>query len=601
VTAELSWRRVRDSFFVRLLAGVLVTALPIMIILALLLTQRASDSLTQATKDAAHDVARGAALRMDDWVHAREDELFHLADAMEVRLGDRSLGPELARLAKGDDDFTDIEVLDLKGHVVASSGSAQFDPSGASWFVKAQSGTVHSPLTRDAAGLHWYVAVPMQHDSGPTVAVLVGELDPSKVAEVLTDVGPGTSSELHAIDSAGELIYSSSWGQIDKTQMAARGALLVTVPAAEASAALAGQNGAGRLTDFRGKDVLAGYAPVKRMGWAIVASEETTVALEPVASQRMLAVILVLLAGGLTFVFAVAFALIITRPVTALTRTAEAISAGDLKARAKPGGAIEIRRLGEAFNRMVQQLTNVVGELREVSRSVSDDLAASTTEQSAAVTETSASMEELSRTSSVIAQTMERLAARAQEMRESIQQAQADLARSSERTVALAQKVNDITGILDLINEIADQTNLLALNAAIEAARAGDVGRGFAVVADEVRRLAERSKTSAAQIAKIMESAQSETNATVLAMEKGSKQMDRGRSLMEQVSEVSSQVQLTTQQQRAATEQVVKAMEQLAIASRRISATAQEIATSAGSRAATILELERTARPAKAA
>jgi methyl-accepting chemotaxis protein len=298
--------------------------------------------------------------------------------------------------------------------------------------------------------------------------------------------------------------------------------------------------------------------------------------------------------------FAILFASLITRPVTALTHTVEQVSSGILSARVQPTGAYELRRLGEAFNLMIQQLQNVVGGLQEVSRSVSDDLAASTTEQSAAVTETSASMEELSRTSSAIAETMDRLATRAQEMRDSITQAQADLAISSQRTLTLAQKVNDIGGILGLINEIADQTNLLALNAAIEAARAGEVGRGFAVVADEVRRLAERSKSSASQIARIMESAQSETNATVMAMEKGSKQMDRGRSLMEQVSEVSTQVQLTTQQQRAATEQVVKAMEQLAISSRRISAVAAEIAAAAGSKASMAGELERSSR-AKAA
>jgi hypothetical protein len=52
--------------------------------------------------------------------------------------------------------------------------------------------------------------------------------------------------------------------------------------------------------------------------------------------------------------------------------------------------------------------------------------------------------------------------------------AQIDLRSSGDRTIALAGRVNEIEGILNVINEIADQTNLLALNAAIEAARAGD-------------------------------------------------------------------------------------------------------------------------------
>jgi methyl-accepting chemotaxis protein len=276
------------------------------------------------------------------------------------------------------------------------------------------------------------------------------------------------------------------------------------------------------------------------------------------------------------------------RPISELKDAADRVQLGDLSARVRPGGSAEVRQLGHTFNAMLGRLASVLFRLRsEVADTaanlavVAERLALATQEQTRASSQSSASIEELSLGSVSIADSAAQVATQADDLRDKIATAQTDIQQNGERMVELQHRIGDIEAILALIDDIADQTNLLALNAVIEAARAGEAGRGFAVVADEVRRLAERYKAAAAQIAKLVDAAQVQSQSTVMAVEGRGRQITLWLEMIAKMAEASGQVQLSTRQQRLAIEQTVEAVEHIAENSRLVAATAQEISITA--------------------
>jgi len=100
--------------------------------------------------------------------------------------------------------------------------------------------------------------------------------------------------------------------------------------------------------------------------------------------------------------------------------------------------------------------------------------------------------------------------------------------KSDESIAALTHRSKEIAGILNIIKDVARQTNLLALNASIEAAQAGDAGRGFAVVAEEIRKLAENSKSSAADIEQLVIDVQKDTRSAADLISGMNKSIDQG-------------------------------------------------------------------------
>jgi len=71
----------------------------------------------------------------------------------------------------------------------------------------------------------------------------------------------------------------------------------------------------------------------------------------------------------------------------------------------------------------------------------------------------------------------------------------------------LKERVDAMSDITKIIENIAFQTNIMALNANIEAARAGDAGLGFAVVATEISNMAAKTKEATDDIEDIIQNA----------------------------------------------------------------------------------------------
>jgi hypothetical protein len=170
---------------------------------------------------------------------------------------------------------------------------------------------------------------------------------------------------------------------------------------------------------------------------------------------------------------------------------------------------------------------------------------AGATEQAAAVAEVTATVEELSRTARQIAETAGKVAQTAEENLKSAESAHHAVEETAqgmealkgkvhtlaERILVLGEKAQQISVVVNIINDFAGDTHLLALNAAIEAARAGEHGKRFGVVAAEVKRLAERVVQATTEIRTLISEVQSATNGAVMSAEDGAKEAERGSAL----------------------------------------------------------------------
>ena len=242
--------------------------------------------------------------------------------------------------------------------------------------------------------------------------------------------------------------------------------------------------------------------------------------------------------------------------------------------------------------------TEKVSSASEQLLAASQQLASGASGSAASLEEGVASLEELSGMVKLNAGNAEQAADLSQR---GSQQASASIKNLEELTQRMAEiqssskKIEEIIGVID---DIAFQTNLLALNAAVEAARAGEQGKGFAVVADAVRNLAQKSSTSAKDIADLIRQSVEQVEAGVDLAEKSNQSLKELGDAIKKVSDLNREVSTASHEQSTGVNQLSIAMNSLdknvqsnAASSEEVAASAETLSSQAHQMADTVQEL----------
>lgn len=309
----------------------------------------------------------------------------------------------------------------------------------------------------------------------------------------------------------------------------------------------------------------------------------------------------------------------------ALTKAMEHAGEGDFTTTIEGLGKDEIGLLAHSFNRMSQNLKDLVqhgmhasgnvttatDQLRRIVQRTTeestrivnsiDEVAKGAESQTQSTTENAKAVEE-------IAFGIQNIAEHAVDVSEEMGQAQqAALIGNSyvkqtvgqmdsiERSVQntefmirqLDEKTQEITDMLGMIQNISQQTSLLALNASIEAARAGEEGKGFAVVASEVRKLADQTNQVSDTIGNLLGDINTNTKSSIRAMTEVTQEVQLGLELtskteesFNEIVESSAQIAEQMEQLAATAEQMSAGIEQISASVTMISEIAQATSTS---------------------
>jgi methyl-accepting chemotaxis protein len=264
------------------------------------------------------------------------------------------------------------------------------------------------------------------------------------------------------------------------------------------------------------------------------------------------------------------------------------VGQGDLTIQAEVG-AESIAVLADFFNFIIEELSNLVGRVRQVAMSVEQStlttqremvlLVTTSTHQRSFIEDTARTIESMAEAFLQVVERAKHLnqaaghaRQSAQQGRETVQQIWSNVAHISRKTQESARLIQLLEGrsqevgdVVELLDSLAHQTNKLALDAAIQVAMTGDAGanQGFRAIADEIRRLSERAKMEITAVSQKMQGMRADMETVSGAVASAAKEVATGTARVQEAGQFFETIFGLVEQQAGESTRIATMMERL--------------------------------------
>jgi class 3 adenylate cyclase len=329
------------------------------------LTETAASRIDQFATDARHVLAYFA------W----SDEVIRIVDRPDVAVRNQVFD-KMKRLLAANADIELLMVMDGKGDVVSASRPEYLGRNLAfrDYFRESIAGRdflSHLEIGSISGKPGLYLAAPVRTPNGLIGGVAVMKMRGQTITEIV-DAFRNDVRTAYLVDGDGVIVHHPDPQVIHRSLEPLSPAVLKEIREekrfgdaevksldlnglAQAMRKARGSGHAIYVWTPDGNDRIAAFAPLQEQNWHVVISEDREEFAKPLWGLYYDALTSTLVVGAVFSLFGILFAQVFLRPIRRLSRSAEAVRAGDYDAaRVACGGGDELDKLTDTFNAMVE-------------------------------------------------------------------------------------------------------------------------------------------------------------------------------------------------------------------------------------------------------